>query len=567
MSKYIFVTGGVASSVGKGITVASLGRLLKNRGISVSIMKLDPYINVDPGTMSPYQHGEVFVTDDGAETDLDLGHYERFTDEPSYQANNVTTGQVYAAVIGKERRGEYLGGTIQVVPHITNEIKARMHAVARRSDADVVIVEVGGTVGDIEGEPFLEAIRQMRKDVGRSHVLYLHVTLLPYIGATRELKTKPTQHSVKELLRVGIQPDVILCRSDYTVSEELREKIALSCNVEAQAVIPLLTAETIYEVPLILEEAGLGEYMVQELSLSHCEPQMQEWSELVQKIKSPRPEITIGLVGKYVELHDAYLSVAEALRHAGWYHNVDIHIKWINSEALESMGDGYTEVLEELDGIVVPGGFGHRGIEGKIKTANFARRMRTPYLGLCLGMQVAVIEFARNVLNLPTANSTEFDPQTASPVIDLMNTQRNVADKGGTMRLGNWVCCLTPGTKAYKAYGEAIVFERHRHRNEFNNEFRKRLEAHGIIISGRSADNSLVEIIELADHPWFVGSQFHPEFKSRPNRPHPLFRDFIGAGVQLAKERQLAAVADREASMDAAFARTAAPQADGRIEM
>ncbi len=567
MSKYIFVTGGVASSVGKGITVASLGRLLKNRGISVSIMKLDPYINVDPGTMSPYQHGEVFVTDDGAETDLDLGHYERFTDEPSYQANNVTTGQVYAAVIGKERRGEYLGGTIQVVPHITNEIKARMHAVARRSDADVVIVEVGGTVGDIEGEPFLEAIRQMRKDVGRSHVLYLHVTLLPYIGATRELKTKPTQHSVKELLRVGIQPDVILCRSDYTVSEELREKIALSCNVEARAVIPLLTAETIYEVPLILEEAGLGEYMVQELSLSHCEPQMQEWSELVQKIKSPRPEITIGLVGKYVELHDAYLSVAEALRHAGWYHNVDIHIKWINSEALESMGDGYTEVLEELDGIVVPGGFGHRGIEGKIKTANFARRMRTPYLGLCLGMQVAVIEFARNVLNLPTANSTEFDPQTASPVIDLMNTQRNVADKGGTMRLGNWVCCLTPGTKAYKAYGEAIVFERHRHRYEFNNEFRKRLEAHGIIISGRSADNSLVEIIELADHPWFVGSQFHPEFKSRPNRPHPLFRDFIGAGVQLAKERQLAAVADREASMDAAFARTAAPQADGRIEM
>ncbi len=567
MSKYIFVTGGVASSVGKGITVASLGRLLKNRGISVSIMKLDPYINVDPGTMSPYQHGEVFVTDDGAETDLDLGHYERFTDEPSYQANNVTTGQVYAAVIGKERRGEYLGGTIQVVPHITNEIKARMHAVARRSDADVVIVEVGGTVGDIEGEPFLEAIRQMRKDVGRSHVLYLHVTLLPYIGATRELKTKPTQHSVKELLRVGIQPDVILCRSDYTVSEELREKIALSCNVEARAVIPLLTAETIYEVPLILEEAGLGEYMVQELSLSHCEPQMREWSELVEKIKRPRPEITIGLVGKYVELHDAYLSVAEALRHAGWYHNVDIHIKWINSEALESMGDGYTEVLEELDGIVVPGGFGHRGIEGKIKTANFARRMRTPYLGLCLGMQVAVIEFARNVLNLPTANSTEFDPQTASPVIDLMNTQRNVADKGGTMRLGNWVCCLTPGTKAYKAYGEAIVFERHRHRYEFNNEFRKRLEAHGIIISGRSADNSLVEIIELADHPWFVGSQFHPEFKSRPNRPHPLFRDFIGAGVQLAKERQLAAVADREASMDAAFARTAAPQADGRIEM
>lgn len=567
MSKYIFVTGGVASSVGKGITVASLGRLLKNRGIAVSIMKLDPYINVDPGTMSPYQHGEVFVTDDGAETDLDLGHYERFTDEPSYQANNVTTGQVYALVIGKERRGEYLGGTIQVVPHITNEIKERMHTVARRSDADVVIVEVGGTVGDIEGEPFLEAIRQMRKDVGRSHVLYLHVTLLPYIGATRELKTKPTQHSVKELLRVGIQPDVILCRSDYPVSEELREKIALSCNVEARAVIPLITAETIYEVPLILEEAGLGEYMVQELSLPHHEPQMQEWSQLVQKIKSPRPEITIGLVGKYVELHDAYLSVAEAVRHAGWYHNVDIRIKWINSEALESMGDGCTEVLEELDGIIVPGGFGHRGIEGKIKAANFARRTHTPYLGLCLGMQVAVIEFARNVLKLSDANSSEFDPQCANPVIDLMNTQRNVADKGGTMRLGNWVCCLTSGSKAYKAYGEAIVFERHRHRYEFNNEFRKRMEAHGIIISGRSADNSLVEIIELADHPWFVASQFHPEFKSRPNRPHPLFRDLIGAAVQLAKERQLAAVTGREASMGAAFARPGGLQADDRIEM
>src|SRR5437588_660890 len=475
MSKYIFVTGGVASSVGKGISVASLGRLLKNRGISVSIMKLDPYINVDPGTMSPYQHGEVFVTDDGAETDLDLGHYERFTDEPANQANNVTTGQVYAAVIGKERRGEYLGGTIQVIPHITNEIKERIQAVARRSDADVVIVEVGGTVGDIEGEPFLEAIRQMRKDVGRSNVLYLHVTLLPYIGATKELKTKPTQHSVKELLRVGIQPDVILCRSDYPMSDELREKIALFCNIEARAVVPMLTAETIYEVPLILEEAGLGEYAVQELGLPQHEPRMQEWSELVDKIKR----------------------------------------------------------------------------------ASFARRMNKPYLGLCLGMQVAVIEFARNVLGLSEANSTEFDPQTPYPVIDLMNTQRQVADKGGTMRLGNWVCCLTPGTKAYKAYGEAIVFERHRHRYEFNNEFRKRMEAHGIIISGRSADNSLVEIIEMADHPWFVGSQFHPEFKSRPNRPHPLFRDFIGAGVQLAKERQLAAIGDREASMDTAFARTA----------
>jgi CTP synthase len=539
MSKFIFVTGGVASSVGKGITVASLGRLLKNRGLSVSIMKLDPYINVDPGTMSPYQHGEVFVTDDGAETDLDLGHYERFTDEPAYQANNVTTGQVYNAVISKERRGEYLGGTIQVIPHITNEIKNRIDAVARRSDADIVIVEVGGTVGDIEGEPYLEAIRQMRKDVGRANVLYFHVTLLPYIGATKELKTKPTQHSVKELLRVGIQPDVILCRSDYPVPGDIREKIALFCNVEARAVIPMLTAETIYEVPLILEEFGLGKYIVEELRLDGHEPQMQEWQTLVETIKRPRPELTIGLVGKYVELHDAYLSVAEALRHAGWHHDVDINIKWINSEALENMGEGYTEVLEDVDGIVVPGGFGSRGIEGKIKAANFARRTNTPYLGLCLGLQVAVIEFARNELGLKDANSTEFDPQTHDPVIDLMISQRQVADKGGTMRLGNWVCCLTPGSKAYQAYGEAIVFERHRHRYEFNNEYRKRMEAHGMIVSGRSADNTLVEILELANHPWFVASQFHPEFKSRPNRPHPLFRDFIGAAVQRASARSL----------------------------
>ncbi len=538
MSKFIFVTGGVASSVGKGISVASLGRLLKNRGVSVSLMKLDPYINVDPGTMSPYQHGEVFVTDDGAETDLDLGHYERFTGDPSYQANNVTTGQVYASVIGKERRGEYLGGTIQVIPHITNEIKDRIHAVARQSDADVVIVEVGGTVGDIEGEPFLEAIRQMRKDVGRREVMYIHVTLLPYLGVTKELKTKPTQHSVKELLRVGIQPDVILCRSDYPVSDELREKIALFCNIEAQAVIPMMNAETIYEVPLTLEEAGLGEFLVRELNLHKQEPQMSEWQALVAKIKRPRPELTIGLVGKYVELHDAYLSVAEALDHAGWFHDVDVRIKWINSEALEQMGENYAEALEDVAGIVVPGGFGHRGIEGKIKAAGFARRNRIPYLGLCLGMQVAVVEFARNVLGMTEANSTEFDAQTPYPVIDLMHTQRQVADKGGTMRLGNWVCCLTPGSKAYEAYGEPIVFERHRHRYEFNNEFRKRMEARGLVVSGRSADNNLVEVIEIADHPWFVASQFHPEFKSRPTHPHPLFRDFIGSASTLAQIHQ-----------------------------
>jgi CTP synthase len=537
MSKFVFVTGGVASSVGKGISVASLGRLLKNRGVSVSLMKLDPYINVDPGTMSPYQHGEVFVTDDGAETDLDLGHYERFTDEPAHQANNVTTGQVYASVIAKERRGEYLGGTIQVIPHITNEIKDRIHVVARRSDADVVIVEVGGTVGDIEGEPFLEAIRQMRKDVGRHDVLYIHVTLLPYLGATKELKTKPTQHSVKELLRVGIQPDVILCRSDYPVSADLREKIALFCNIEAKAVIPMPNAETIYEVPLLLEEASLGEYLVEELGLKKHEPQMNEWRALVTKIKSPRSELSIGLVGKYVELHDAYMSVAEALHHAGWFHDVDICIKWINSETLQQMGDDYEKALEDVAGIVIPGGFGHRGIEGMIKAANFARRNNVPYLGLCLGMQVAVIEFARNVLGFVDANSSEFDPQSRHPVIDLMHTQRQVADKGGTMRLGNWVCCLMPGTKTYQAYNEPIVFERHRHRFEFNNEYRKRIESNGVIVSGRSADNSLVEIIELENHPWFVASQFHPEFKSRPTRSHPLFRDFIGASLRLSQEK------------------------------
>jgi CTP synthase len=443
----------------------------------------------------------------------------------------VTTGQVYASVIAKERRGEYLGGTIQVIPHITNEIKDRIQLVARRSDADVVIVEVGGTVGDIEGEPFLEAIRQMRKDVGRHDVLYIHVTLLPYLGATKELKTKPTQHSVKELLRVGIQPDVILCRSDYPVSDELREKIALFCNIESKAVIPMPNAETIYEVPLTLEEAGLGEFLVEEFGLQRQIPDMAEWQALVSRIKRRRSEVTIGLVGKYVELHDAYISVTEALQHAGWYHDVDVRIKWINSEALEQMGESYTEALEDVAGIVVPGGFGHRGIEGKIKAANFARRNKIPYLGLCLGLQSMVIEFARNVLGLTDANSTEVDEHCSHPVIDLMRTQRSVSDKGGTMRLGNWVCCLTPGTKTYQAYNEPIVFERHRHRYEFNNEYRKRMEANGLIVSGRSADNTLVEIVELADHPWFVGSQFHPEFKSRPTRPHPLFRDFVGASI------------------------------------
>ncbi len=531
MPKFLFVTGGVASSVGKGISVASIGRLLKSRGLRVAIMKLDPYINVDPGTMSPYQHGEVFVTEDGAETDLDLGHYERFTDEPASQDSNVTTGQVYAAVIGKERRGEFLGVTIQVIPHITNEIKERIHHVAHRSGADVVIVEVGGTVGDIEGEPFLEAIRQMRRDVGRDEVFYIHVTLLPYLGATKELKTKPTQHSVKELLRVGIQPDVILCRSDVPVSDEICEKIALFCNIDERAVIPMTTADTIYEVPLLMEERGLGDYLIETLRLqARChEPDLAEWRALVQRIKAEKPVIDVGLVGKYVELHDAYLSVAESLRHAGWAHGVDVRIKWINSEELETRGANYTEMLRDVDGIVVPGGFGSRGIEGKIQAANYARHHHVPYLGLCLGLQVAVIGFAREVLGVSDVNSTEFNPNTANPVIDLMPNQRQVSDKGGTMRLGNWVCCLTTGSKAQQAYGEPIVFERHRHRYEFNNMYRRRLEDAGMLVSGRSADNSLVEIIEMADHPWFVGTQFHPEFKSRPTRPHPLFSAFVNA--------------------------------------
>ncbi|HLJ80551.1 MAG TPA: CTP synthase [Ktedonobacterales bacterium] len=537
MSKFLFVTGGVASSVGKGIAVASIGRLLKSCGLSVAIMKLDPYINVDPGTMSPYQHGEVFVTDDGAETDLDLGHYERFTDEAASQASNVTTGQVYANVIAKERRGEYLGGTIQVIPHITNEIKARIKEQAATTGADVVICEVGGTVGDIEGEPFLEAIRQMRGEVGRDDVLYIHVTLLPYIGATKELKTKPTQHSVKELLRAGIQPDVILCRADYPVSDDIREKIALFCNIQQRAVIPLATASSIYEVPLMLEGAGLGDYLVETLRLQPEHPaELDEWRQLVASIAATKPTVRIALVGKYVALHDAYLSVVEALRHAGWANGMDVEIEWVNSETLETAWADYEPLLRAADGILVPGGFGHRGIEGKIMAARLAREESIPYLGLCLGLQVAVIEFARDVLGLKDANSSEFDPTSHNPVIDLMVNQRNVADKGGTMRLGQWVCCLAPGTKVEKAYGQPIVFERHRHRYEFNNAYRKRMEKEGMVLCGRSADGRLIEIIELKDHPWFVGTQFHPEFKSRPTRPHPLFREFVAAAVRRSRE-------------------------------
>ena len=531
MSKYVFVTGGVTSSLGKGITAASIGRLLKARGLRVSILKLDPYINVDPGTMSPYQHGEVFVTDDGAETDLDLGHYERFIDENLTQLSNVTTGRIYQAVIAKERRGDYLGGTVQVIPHITNEIKERITRVARDGSPDVVIVEVGGTVGDIESLPFLEAIRQMRKDVGRANVLYVHVTLLPVLAATGELKTKPTQHSVKELRGIGIQPDVIVLRSDQEVSPEIREKIALFTDVDVDAVIPAPTAETIYEVPLQFEAYGLGKLVVRELSLGdpEAEPDLTTWRALVARIKSDKPALDIALVGKYIELPDAYLSVTEALKHAGWKHGVDVKIRWVDSEALSK--ENLHERLDAAAGIVVPGGFGHRGIEGKVLAAHFARDHKVPYLGLCLGLQCAVIEFARDVVGSKDVNSTEFDMFTANPVIDFMPDQRELEDKGGTMRLGLYPAKLTPGSKAAAAYGQEVIYERHRHRFEVNNQYRQTLEDAGMILSGQSPDGRLVEIVELRDHPWFVASQFHPEFKSRPERPHPLFDAFIGASL------------------------------------
>jgi CTP synthase len=525
MPKYVFVTGGVVSSVGKGITTASLGRLIKNRGASISIMKLDPYLNVDPGTMSPYQHGEVFVTDDGAETDLDLGHYERFIDENLSRASNVTTGQLYSAVIAKERRGDYLGGTIQVIPHITNEIKSRIRLASRQHESDVVIVEVGGTVGDIEGQAYLEAIRQMRREVGRGNSLSIHVTLLPEIGATGEIKTKPTQQSVRELRGMGIQPDIIICRADREIPDEVRDKIALFCDVEPEAVIGLPTASSIYEVPLVLEDAGLGSYVAKAFNLP-AQANLREWSSMVEHINHPRKTIRIGLVGKYVELHDAYLSVTESLIHAGLANDINIEVEWINSET--ATPEEMERALRKVHGVVVPGGFGPRGIEGKIAGVTFAREHRIPYLGLCYGLHMAVIEVARNLCGRVGANSTEIDASTPYPVIDLMPGQKGV-DMGGTMRLGLWECRLQPDTRAGKAYGEPTVFERHRHRFEVNNAFRDELADAGLIVSGASPDGQLAEIMELKDHPFFVGVQFHPEFRSRPNRPHPLFRDFIAA--------------------------------------
>ncbi|WP_018133023.1 CTP synthase [Effusibacillus pohliae] len=531
MAKYIFVTGGVVSSLGKGIAAASLGRLLKNRGLRVTIQKFDPYINVDPGTMSPYQHGEVFVTDDGAETDLDLGHYERFIDINLSKNNNVTTGKIYWSVIQKERRGDYLGGTVQVIPHITNEIKERVFVAGE--DADVVITEIGGTVGDIESLPFLEAIRQIKSDVGRNNVMYLHVTLIPYLGKAGEIKTKPTQHSVKELRSIGITPHVIICRTERPLSMDVKRKIALFCDTDPEAVIESRDAESLYDVPLLFQEQGLDEIVVRHLGLDCPPADMTEWKELAYRVKNLKQKVKIALVGKYVALRDAYISVAEALYHAGFANDSQVEIDWIHSEDVTEAN--VAELLKDCDGILVPGGFGDRGIEGKILAAKYARENKVPYLGICLGMQIAVIEFARHVAGLRGANSSEINEFTDYPVIDLLPEQKEIEDKGGTMRLGSYPCVLIPNTKAFAAYGCSTIHERHRHRYEFNNEYREQLTQAGLVISGTSPDGRLVEIIELADHPWFVASQFHPEFTSRPNRPQPLFRDFIKAALQYRK--------------------------------
>lgn len=538
MAKYIFVTGGVVSSLGKGITAASLGRLLKNRGLKVTIQKFDPYINIDPGTMSPYQHGEVFVTEDGGETDLDLGHYERFIDINLTKSSNVTAGKVYWSVISKERKGDYLGSTVQVIPHITNEIKERIYRVGKEDNADIVITEIGGTVGDIESLPFLEAIRQVRKEVGRNDVLYIHVTLVPYISAAGELKTKPTQHSVKELRSIGIHPDIIVCRTEHELSQELKEKLALFCDIDVNAVIQNRNAASIYQVPLLLEEEGLDRIVLEKLNLPAGTADMTEWRKMVDKILYPSKSVRIAIVGKYVQLQDAYMSVSEALRHAGIANDAAIQIKWVNAEEVEGSDADLAALLGDVDGILVPGGFGDRGVEGKIRTIQYAREHKVPFFGLCLGMQCAVIEFARNVCGLKGAHSSEFDPNTPHPVIDLMPEQVAVEEKGGTMRLGVYPCKVAEGTLTYKAYQDEIIYERHRHRFEFNNAYRQLLTEHGLVIGGTLPNGRLVEIIEIKDHPWFVGTQFHPEFKSRPTNPHPLFRDFVKAALTYKEAKQ-----------------------------
>ena len=530
MAKFVFITGGVVSSIGKGIVAASLGRLLKSRGYNVSILKLDPYLNVDPGTMSPFQHGEVFVTEDGAETDLDLGHYERFTDTAMSRLNSVTTGSIYQSVINKERRGAYNGGTVQVIPHITGEIRERIHRVAANSGADVVITEIGGTVGDIESLPFLEAIREFRGDVGRQDLAYIHVTLLPYIGTSGELKTKPTQHSVKELRAIGIQPDVLVCRSDRDISEDLKRKIGGFCGVPNRAVIPSLDADTIYAVPLTLEEGGLCHEVLNVLQLTDHESDMTAWSQLVHNLRNPGPSVKVALVGKYVQLNDAYLSVVEALRHACIAQDASLDLHWVCAEQIET--DGADALLRGMDAVVVPGGFGSRGVDGKIAAIRWAREQRVPFLGLCLGMQTAVIEWARNQAGLLEATSEELDPSSPHPVIHLLPEQKDVVDLGGTMRLGVYPCRIAPETLAERLYGEQVVYERHRHRFEFNNAYRNLFLEAGYVVSGTSPDGRLVELIELKGHPFFTACQYHPEFLSRPGRPHPLFRGLIEAAQQ-----------------------------------
>lgn len=534
-TKYIFVTGGVVSSLGKGITAASLGRLLKSRGYRVTIQKFDPYINIDPGTMSPYQHGEVFVTDDGAETDLDLGHYERFIDINLSKNSNTTTGKIYQSVINKERRGDYLGGTVQVIPHITNEIKERVFRVGQQDNADFVITEIGGTVGDIESLPFLEAIRQVKKDVGKNDVLYIHVTLVPYISAAGELKTKPTQHSVKELRSIGISPDIIVCRSEKPISKEMREKMAMFCDVDPDAVIQNLTARSIYEVPMLMEEQGLDTIVLRKLAMEDKPKDMQGWHDMVARIlKKYDKKVTIAVVGKYVALQDAYISITESLRHAAVANEAELDIHWVNAEEIEADDTDMDKVMAGVDGILVPGGFGNRGIEGKIKAIQYAREHKIPFFGICLGMQCAVIEFARHVCGMADANSSEFNPNSTHPVIDLMPEQLDVEDLGGTMRLGLYPCKVYPDTLTSKAYNAELIYERHRHRYEFNNAFREKIVDNGLVLGGTLPNGRLVEIVELpeSEHPWFLGAQFHPEFKSRPTNPHPLFRDFVGAAVK-----------------------------------
>jgi len=538
MTKYIFITGGVVSSLGKGISASSIGRLLKSRGLNISIQKIDPYINVDAGTMNPYQHGEVFVTEDGAETDLDLGHYERFIDVNLSQNNNITTGKIYSSVISKERRGDFLGATVQVIPHITDEIKSNIRSIGKKKKekVDVVIVEIGGTVGDIESLPFLEAIRQLRNDVGKENILYIHVTFVPYLDAAKELKSKPTQHSVKELREIGIQPDIVICRSQLKLSEEVKNKISLFCDIKKEGIIEAINVESIYEIPLIFEKQGLGDLIIKSLNLECKSPNLKEWEEMLNKIYHPQKEVNIGVIGKYISLKDAYISISEALLHGGIDNNCRVKIKRIDSDKIKDYSS--EDLFRGINGILIPGGFGKRGIEGKIETVKYARENKVPFLGICLGMQCAVIEFARNVIKLEKANSTEFDSETTFPVLDLLPEQKRIIVKGGTMRLGSYPCKLEKNSIAFKSYQQEMVYERHRHRYEFNNLYKEKFIEYGMKISGIYKDLNLVEIIELPNHPWFVGVQFHPEFKSRPNRSHPLFKEFIKAAIVFAKNEK-----------------------------